>query len=234
MNKVLVFLKNRWKYVLTAVIALMIGSTFGPSNDELASALNDKADLNSQVKDKNSTIKEKEAKIKDLQAKVDEAAPWFKMKEEERKKKEAEAKAEAEKRLAAEKAKKEAEAKAKAKAEAEARAKAEAEEKKGYETGITYDQLARTPDDYIGKKVKFHGKVVQVIEGDDTTQIRLAVNDDYDKIIFAEFDKYAVSQRVLEDDKITIFGLSSGLVTYQSTMGGQISIPGVSIDKIEM
>ncbi|MGD6828653.1 hypothetical protein [Bacillus pumilus] len=31
-------------------------------------------------------------------------------------------------------------------------AEAEEEEKKGYETGITYDQLARTPEKYKGKK----------------------------------------------------------------------------------
>lgn len=39
-----------------------------------------------------------------------------------------------------------------------------AEEAQGYETGITYDQLARTPDQFIGKKVKFTGKVLQVLE----------------------------------------------------------------------
>lgn len=47
----------------------------------------------------------------------------------------------------------------------EAAAAKAAEEAQGYETGITYDQLARTPDDFKGKKVKFTGKVVQVIEG---------------------------------------------------------------------
>ena len=47
------------------------------------------------------------------------------------------------------------------KAAAEAAAAKAAEEAQGYETGITYDQLARTPDQYKGKKVKFYGKVVQ-------------------------------------------------------------------------
>jgi phage-related protein len=155
------------------------------------------------------------------------------MKDDERKQKEAEAKAAEEKRLAEEKAKAEAEAAAKAKAEADAAARAEAEAKKGYDTGITYDQLARTPDDFITQKVKFRGKVVQVMEGDGTTQIRLAVNENYDTILFAEFDSSVVSSRVLEDDIITIMGLSSGLITYESTMGGQISIPGVLVDKIE-
>ena len=34
----------------------------------------------------------------------------------------------------------------------------------GYDTGITYEQLARTPNEYNGEKVKFSGKVIQVIE----------------------------------------------------------------------
>uniref|UniRef100_UPI000C230733 toxin regulator n=1 Tax=Bacillus sp. FJAT-45037 TaxID=2011007 RepID=UPI000C230733 len=180
----------------------------------------------------------------DLQAKVDEAAPFFKLKDEERMQKEEEAKAAEEKRLAEKKAKQEEEAKAaeekrlaeeKVKQEEEAKAKAEAEAKikQGYDTGITYNQLARTPDEYTGEKVKFRGKVVQVMEGDGETQIRLAVSDDYDTIIFGAFDTSIISSRVLEDDMITIYGTSTGLITYDSTMGGQISIPGVIIDKID-
>lgn len=107
------------------------------------------------------------------------------------------------------------------------------EEARGYETGITYDQLARTPDDYIGKKVKFSGKVVQVIEGDDDVQIRLAVNKDYDQILFCAYDSSIVSSRVLEDDIITIYGISAGTISYQSTMGGKITIPSVLVEKIE-
>ena len=48
---------------------------------------------------------------------------------------------------------------------AEAAAEKEKREKQGYDTGITFKQLARTPDDYVGEKVKFKGKVLQVIEG---------------------------------------------------------------------
>jgi hypothetical protein len=144
-----------------------------------------------------------------LEAEVKEAEPFFKLQEEERKQKEAEAKAAEEKRLAEEK------------------------EKKGYETGITYDELARTPDEYIFEKVKFRGKVVQVIEGDGVTQLRFAVNENDDTILFAGIDNSIDDSRILEDDIITIMGLSSGLITYESTMGGQISIPGMTIEKID-
>lgn len=116
----------------------------------------------------------------------------------------------------------------------EANAAKAAEEAKGYETGITYDQLARTPDDYYGKKVKFYGKVVQVIEGSgDDVQIRLAVDDNYDTILFGQYSSDIVSSRVLEDDYITIYGTSVGTISYESTMGGTITIPGVYIDKID-
>ena len=113
------------------------------------------------------------------------------------------------------------------------KAEAAAKEKLGYETGITYNQLARTPDDYLGEKVKFKGKVIQVMEGDSSTQIRFAVNSDYDTILFAEIASDVTETRILEDDVITIYGLSSGLMTYESTMGGQISIPGMIVEKVD-
>ncbi len=130
-------------------------------------------------------------------------------------------------------AKKKAEEEEAARKEEEEKAAREAEEAKGYETGITYDNLARTPDDYNGKKVKFYGKVLQVMEGDGEIQIRLAVNDDYDTVLLGGYDSSIVSSRVLEDDEITIYGTSIGLISYESTMGGTITIPAVYIDKID-
>ena len=209
------FIIKRWKYILTAVLALMIGSSMGPSESEFET-------LEDKNKEQSSEIATLKSTNKELQAKVDEAKPWFDLSDIEK-----------EKQVAAAKAAEE--AKAQAKAEAEAKAKAEAEEKEriGYNTGITYDQLARTPDDYIGEKVKFKGKVIQVMEGDGETQIRVAVNSDYDTVIFAAFSKDIVSSRVLEDDIVTLYGMSTGLLTYKSTMGGNISIPGMIVDKIE-
>ena len=135
-------------------------------------------------------------------------------------------KIEAERIIAEEKA-------AKEKAEAEEAAKREAEEKLGYETGITYDQLARTPDDYINKKVKFKGEVLQTLENSTKVQIRLAINGNYNKIVFCEYDKDIVSSRILEGDNIIIYGVSYGLFTYTSSMNIDITIPAIIVDKIE-
>lgn len=140
----------------------------------------------------------------------------------------------AEEKAAAEKKAAEEKVAAEKKAQEEAAAAKQAEEEaKGYETGITYDQLARTPDNFFVKKVKFSGKVIQVMEGDEITQLRLAVDGDYDKIIYCEYDSTLVTSRVLEDDNITVLGISMGLYSYKSTMGGTITIPSMTVDKIE-
>ena len=162
-----------------------------------------------------------------LEAKVEEASPWFEMKEEERKAEE--------ERLAKEKAEKE-EAERKAKEEEERKAKEEAEkkEKQGYNTGITYSQLARTPDEYRGEKCKFKGKVVQIMEGSGVYNIRLAVGGNYDNIIFIIASTSVTEQRILEDDYITVYGTSTGIYTYETVMGNELSIPSMSVDKIDM
>ena len=156
MEKVKVFVKTKWKYILTAVIAFSIGSAGGPSSDDLATA-NSKAD---DAKAKLEQVTEQKDKLasenETLQAKVDEAAPWFKMSEEEQKEVEAKAKEAEEKRLAEEQAKKEAEEKAKkeaeekAKAEAEEKARKEAEEaaKKAAET-VSQKNAIRSAENYL-------------------------------------------------------------------------------------
>lgn len=118
--------------------------------------------------------------------------------------------------------------------EEKARRKAE-EEARGYETGITYENLARTPDEFKGKKVKFYGKVVQVANSSSgsSVTIRFAVDGDYDHMILGNYDKSIVKSRILEDDFITIYGTSEGEYTYESVLGSSITLPSVDIAKID-
>ena len=117
---------------------------------------------------------------------------------------------------------------------AEAKEKRKAEEAVAYDTGITYEQLARTPDDYKGKKAKFTGKVIQVMEGNGETDLRVAVNGNYDTILLVAYNPKIVGVRILENDNITVKGVSKGIYTYNSTIGGKISIPLLLGDKIEL
>ncbi|MFY1069223.1 hypothetical protein [Enterococcus sp. AD013-P3] len=122
------------------------------------------------------------------------------------------------------------EAAAKAQAEADAKEEAEKNDPATYNTGITYDNLARTPDQYMGNKVTFQGKIIQVMEGDGYTQYRFAVDSNYDNVALIEITSDKLSTRVLENDIITIYGESKGNITYDSTLGGKITIPAISVN----
>lgn len=103
-----------------------------------------------------------------------------------------------------------------------------------YKTGITFDNISRNPKDYEGKLVYFTGEVVQLMEGDDENQIRLAVDGDYDKMILIGNDPEITTSRILEDDNIEIYGMSVGIFQYESVLGQTISIPAVYVDKINL
>ncbi|MDT2752782.1 cell envelope integrity protein TolA [Enterococcus thailandicus] len=163
----------------------------------------------------------------------EEAEAEITRKQRQKEKEEADKKA-AEEVAAKEQAEKEAAAKQKKEAEEAARKAAE-EEKASYDTGITYENLARNPDTYIAKKVKFSGKIIQVLKGEDHSQFRFAIDDNYDQILFIEISEDQLSNnRLLEDDYITIRGISYGEYTYTSALGGEITIPGVVVDSFEL
>ena len=219
------------KRICTMTLATLICLSLSACGSGVKQEVNEsvKTELSDLQSEHDSLKKEKESIESDLEAVKAEYAAY----KEKMSPYEAIEQADAEARLREIEESKAAEEAARAQAEAEEKARQEAEAAMGYETGITYDQLARTPDEFTGQKVKFYGKVIQVIEGDGTVQIRLAVDDNYDTILFGEYASSIVSSRVLEDDYITIYGVSYGLITYQSTMGGNISIPGVIIEKID-
>lgn len=222
--------KQNKKYVITTIVSVIIILILVISLTNISSQ---NKEAKAEISKLKSDTEEKDNEINKLEEKVEEAKPWFELSEKER---EREIKKDEEKekkeKLAAEKEKKEKEKK-QAKKEEKERKKAEEKEKQGYDTDITYDELARTPDDFEAEKVKFHGKVVQVMEGDTTVQLRFAVDDNYDQMLYVEYDDEMIDSRVLEDDMITIMGVSQGIITYESTMGGNITIPAILVDKIE-
>lgn len=113
-------------------------------------------------------------------------------------------------------------------------AKAEAE-KASYSTEYSYDQLARTPDTYEGKKVKFSGKVLQAQEDteSDFGVIILTIDSSYNNVYVA----YKLSNldfRVLDGDQITIYGVAHGMYSYETVRGNTLTIPLLYADYIEL
>ncbi|MEG0249471.1 MAG: zinc ribbon domain-containing protein [Peptostreptococcus sp.] len=228
--------KNKIISILAIIIVISFGTIVSLGNEN--GKIKEKSDQNTnnhdmkieelenQLLEIKDTVLSKDEKIKSLEGKIEEARPWFDMKAEERKKQEEE---QAQKKKE-EQEKQERERKEQERKEKEAQ---ERKEKEGYDTGITYNQLARTPDDLKYKKVKFSGKIVQVMEGEDDMSYRLAVGGNSNNVLYLNVPSELVSNnRILEDDYITIFGMSAGTITYESSFSGNITIPSVMVEKI--
>lgn len=99
----------------------------------------------------------------------------------------------------------------------------------------SYKDIFRNAEKYEGKQAKFTGEVIQVMDVDGGSIMRVNVTKDeygyYDDTIYVEWadeDKNndpAAEKRFIEDDIITIYGELGGTETYESTMGGNVTIP---------
>lgn len=95
---------------------------------------------------------------------------------------------------------------------------------------IPYKNLARTPDKYKGERIKIYGQVIQVLEDGDQLNLRVATKDSgygeyYDDVVLVDYTYKKGESRILEDDMITVWGTYGGTYTYDSTMGGKITVP---------
>lgn len=101
-------------------------------------------------------------------------------------------------------------------------------------TDVTYDNLMRTPDEYFGEIVQYSGTVLQTITGDGIVQQRVALYDDYDKIVLIEYSEELPEVRLLDDDYITFTGMSFGTVTYETVLGAKLEIPSIFVERINL
>lgn len=165
----------------------------------------------------NAAIDDKNKEIGELSSRLKLAQPYFEMKDNEKQQIVEKNKQEEQKKLD------------------EQLAKNEQEEKQKYEDSqITYDKIARTPDETLLKECSFSGEVVQVIESDNRCNLRVAVDGNYDKMLLVEYDPSILSSRILEKDNVTLYGTSCGTTSYESTLGGNITIPSMLATKIEI
>lgn len=207
--------------VVFSLACIIIGIIIGRENSE--NKYNSLVDEYNVLADEYNTLYEQSTKISQLESKINSAKPWFEMKEEEQRQiEEQNAKVEAERKAEAEK-----------KAEEERLAKEE-QEKNKYNTEVIYNEIARNQEQTLFKNCKFTGKVVQVIEGDGTNNLRVAINGDYDKIMLVEYEPSILKSRILENDNVTLYGTSAGTTSYTSTMGAKITIPAMVADKIDI
>ena len=94
---------------------------------------------------------------------------------------------------------------------------------------VGYKSVARNPEKYEGDKIKISGKVLQVTEGDyGINSLRVATSGGYDNVYLVSYDSDELSQNILEDDKVTIWGECTGTTSYTTVLGATITIPSMN------
>ncbi|WEM59671.1 hypothetical protein P1T47_09900 [Streptococcus parauberis] len=81
------------------------------------------------------------------------------------------------------------------------------------------------------KTIQITGEVVQNTPGKDGQYLRVALNGDYDSMVLVGIPNSYYKKNILaENDNVTINGVAMGVTTYESTMGGEITIPMMMAD----
>lgn len=96
---------------------------------------------------------------------------------------------------------------------------------------ISYKKLSRNPKKYYGRKIKFKGKIVQVIEDDWYTRYIINITKGnfgiWNDTMYVEYEPSS-SKRILEDDIVTFYGTYDGLYTYENLWGASKTVPSAT------
>ena len=98
---------------------------------------------------------------------------------------------------------------------------------------IDYEELARDADAMKRQYFTFTGKILQAMEG----QYRLGTWYDgrfsSSRQIYIDYTPPAGGERILEDDVVTVWGVSEGLYTYTTTGGNEITVPRLDVGVVK-
>lgn len=97
---------------------------------------------------------------------------------------------------------------------------------------VTYEELARDKNALKGEKVTVTGEVIQVM--DNIYRMNITKNDHgYSDAIVFELDSDKLSENILENDIITVWGESKGFYTYKSITGQEVTAPDINVVYVE-
>jgi len=99
---------------------------------------------------------------------------------------------------------------------------------------LDYKANARDPEAYTGNLIKFSGTIIQVMEDDEYVIFRIATKNGYDNVAYATYLKPEEYKRFLEDDEVNVWATSTGVYSYTTIMGGELTIPSCVIERIEL
>lgn len=98
---------------------------------------------------------------------------------------------------------------------------------------IAYDDFARDSDAMKRQYFTFTGKIRQAMEEDGHYRLGIRNGSSYSDIVYLDYQLPAGSERILEGDFVTVWGVSEGLYTYTSVSDEQITVPRLHVGYLE-
>ncbi len=104
---------------------------------------------------------------------------------------------------------------------------------------VNYNDIARNPSQYVGKRAMFKGQVVQVQENGANVILRMNVTQRefglWGDTIYIDYKRKSETEsRILEGDILIVYGVLNGIKDYQAIFGNQISIPHLLAQYVEI
>ena len=126
--------------------------------------------------------------------------------------------------------------------ETEAPERSDAEKAQAYKDScgtVTYEEIARRPDDYVGMDLYFQGQIIQVSEGlFDSVTYRISVTPSkyglWEDPIYVTYTLPDDGMKFLEEDIVDFYGVCEGDYTYTSIMNAQVTVPKMEAKYIEL
>lgn len=96
-----------------------------------------------------------------------------------------------------------------------------------------YTDVARNPGNYKGKRIKASGRVIQVMEGLNGN-VTLRVRESNNRIWYVTITLGSGESRILENDRVTVYGICQGVTTYETVLGASVTIPKIEAKYIDI
>ena len=100
-------------------------------------------------------------------------------------------------------------------------------------TAANYQEYARNANAHLFEKIRFNGKVIQVVERSNRENVyRIAVDSDSNCMFYIEYTLPKGVSRILEDDTVLVSGTYYGMFSYSTTFGSKVTVPAAIAEKI--
>ena len=106
--------------------------------------------------------------------------------------------------------------------------------KASFNTGITYENINKTPEKYLGQKLTILGKTIQTTSDSSENYITIAVDDNMAQPLIIDYDPSIFELNLHPDSQIQIKGVFVGTISHLSLINGETKIPKIYANSIDI